>query len=90
VQFRPFFLCFWLRRRPEINEVIVMLHKPSSAFPTALSEKAVDEISQALKLLLSDVFALYLKTKNFHWHMSVRISATITCFSMSKPTRFLP
>ncbi len=47
-----------------------MLHKPSPAFPTALSEKAVEEISQALTLLLSDVFALYLKTKNFHWHMS--------------------
>ena len=47
-----------------------MLHKPSPATLTTLSEKAVDEISQALKLLLSDVFALYLKTKNFHWHMS--------------------
>jgi starvation-inducible DNA-binding protein len=52
-----------------INEVNIMLHKPSPATPTTLSEKAVDEISQALKLLLSDVFALYLKTKNFHWHM---------------------
>src|SRR6201994_522461 len=47
-----------------------MLHKPSLATPTTLSQTAVDEISQALKLLLSDVFALYLKTKNFHWHMS--------------------
>jgi starvation-inducible DNA-binding protein len=47
-----------------------MLHKPSPATPTPLSEKAVDEISQALTLLLSDVFALYVKTKNFHWHMS--------------------
>jgi len=47
-----------------------MLHKPSPATPTPLSEKAVDEISQALTLLLSDVFALYIKTKNFHWHMS--------------------
>jgi starvation-inducible DNA-binding protein len=47
-----------------------MLHKPSPAFPTTLSGKAAHEISQALKLLLSDVFALYLKTKNFHWHMS--------------------
>jgi starvation-inducible DNA-binding protein len=35
-----------------------------------LSEKAVQDISGALLLLLSDVFALYLKTKNFHWHMS--------------------
>ncbi len=27
------------------------------------------ELSQDLRLLLADVFALYLKTKNFHWHM---------------------
>src|SRR6201994_2581812 len=47
-----------------------MLHKPSLATPTTLSQTAVDQISEALKLLLSDVFALYLKTKNFHWHMT--------------------
>lgn len=35
-----------------------------------LSEKAVQDISRALIPLLSDAFALYLKTKNFHWHMS--------------------
>ena len=47
-----------------------MLNRTSSATPTTLSEKAVHEIARALVLLLSDVFALYLKTKNFHWHMS--------------------
>jgi len=47
-----------------------MLNKAPLATPTTLSEKAVHEISGALMLLLSDVFALYLKTKNFHWHMS--------------------
>jgi starvation-inducible DNA-binding protein len=47
-----------------------MLNKTPLAAPTTLSEKAVHEISRALMLLLSDVFALYLKTKNFHWHMS--------------------
>jgi starvation-inducible DNA-binding protein len=31
---------------------------------------AVEEISAALRELLADVYALYLKTKNFHWHMS--------------------
>src|SRR5580692_7939221 len=36
----------------------------------ALGQAAVDEISAALKPLLADVFALYLKTKNFHWHMT--------------------
>jgi starvation-inducible DNA-binding protein len=47
-----------------------MLNKAPLATPTTLSETAVHEISGALMLLLSDVFALYLKTKNFHWHMS--------------------
>jgi starvation-inducible DNA-binding protein len=37
---------------------------------TDLSEDATRDISAALELLLADVFALYLKTKNFHWHMS--------------------
>lgn len=37
---------------------------------TGLSPEAVREISSALRPLLADVFALYLKTKNFHWHMS--------------------
>jgi starvation-inducible DNA-binding protein len=47
-----------------------MLQKAPLKTPTTLSEGAVQEISRALMLLLSDVFALYLKTKNFHWHMS--------------------
>src|SRR6201993_2167782 len=47
-----------------------MLQRTSLTTPTSLSDKAVQDISGALKLLLSDVFALYLKTKNFHWHMS--------------------
>src|SRR5216117_1597001 len=38
--------------------------------PTDLSHDAVREISDALRQLLADVFALYVKTKNFHWHMS--------------------
>ena len=38
--------------------------------PTDLSRDAVAEISSGLRQLLADVFALYLKTKNFHWHIS--------------------
>jgi starvation-inducible DNA-binding protein len=38
--------------------------------PTDLSEEAVQAISAALNTLLADAFALYLKTKNFHWHVS--------------------
>src|SRR6201999_2198728 len=37
---------------------------------TDLSSKATRDLSGALNVLLADVFALYLKTKNFHWHMS--------------------
>jgi starvation-inducible DNA-binding protein len=37
-----------------------------------LGREAVTEISIALRRLLADVFTLYLKTKNFHWHMSGR------------------
>jgi starvation-inducible DNA-binding protein len=42
------------------------------ATPTDLSAQATRDISAALSGLLADVFALYLKTKNFHWHMSGR------------------
>src|SRR5436309_15119939 len=38
--------------------------------PTDLRLNAVPEISGALNILLADMFALYLKTKNFHWHVS--------------------
>jgi starvation-inducible DNA-binding protein len=38
--------------------------------PTDLSADAVREISAALNALVADTFALYVKTKNFHWHVS--------------------
>ena len=38
--------------------------------PTSLSEEATQSISAALTGLLADTFALYIKTKNFHWHVS--------------------
>ncbi len=38
--------------------------------PTDLGANANRDIPAALRALLADVFALYLKTKNFHWHMS--------------------
>ena len=40
------------------------------ATPTDLGAKATKDISGALNAILADVFAIYLKTKNFHWHMS--------------------
>ncbi|WP_108661217.1 Dps family protein [Acuticoccus kandeliae] len=44
--------------------------KAALATPTGLSEKATADISGALNALLADFFALTLKTKNFHWHVS--------------------
>lgn len=38
--------------------------------PTDLGSNATRDISGALNALLADVFALYMKTKNFHWHVS--------------------
>lgn len=38
--------------------------------PTDLSAEATKEISGAMNAILADIFAIYLKTKNFHWHMS--------------------
>ena len=38
--------------------------------PTDLGAQATKDIAAALNLLLADLFALYLKTKNFHWHIS--------------------
>jgi starvation-inducible DNA-binding protein len=40
------------------------------ATPTDLKSNAVPAIAAALNAVLADVFALYVKTKNFHWHMS--------------------
>jgi starvation-inducible DNA-binding protein len=40
------------------------------ATPSGLGPEAVKNISGALNALLADVFALYIKTKNFHWHVS--------------------
>src|SRR5277367_3890734 len=38
--------------------------------PTDLNRQGVTEIATELRQLLADAFALYLKTKNFHWHMT--------------------
>jgi starvation-inducible DNA-binding protein len=40
------------------------------ATPTDLKANATKDIAAAMNLILADVFGLYLKTKNFHWHMS--------------------
>jgi starvation-inducible DNA-binding protein len=49
-----------------------MAEKDTKGTPTDLSGDAVEEITSNLRRLLADVFALYVKTKNFHWHISGR------------------
>jgi starvation-inducible DNA-binding protein len=46
------------------------LTQPRLATPTDLGADATKDIAGALNALLADTFTLYLKTKNFHWHMS--------------------
>jgi starvation-inducible DNA-binding protein len=43
---------------------------PALATPTDLEQAGVAAVSAELRGLLADVFVLYVKTKNFHWHMS--------------------
>ena len=45
---------------------------PALETPTDLAPDAVDKIVTALNAVLADTFALFLKTKNFHWHVSGR------------------
>ena len=54
------------------NKVRQLSSKPVPPLdtPTDLSDEAVREISKAMNAILADSFALYLKTKNFHWHVS--------------------
>src|SRR5476649_2344599 len=63
------------RGEPVSNNKVTRLKprsKPAAALdtPTDLDEAAVKAVSEALNGLLADAFALYLKTKNFHWHVS--------------------
>ena len=43
---------------------------PKLSTPSDLSEKGREELAKDLNLLVADVFTLYLKSKNFHWHVS--------------------
>lgn len=75
--------------RTEVNATKGRRAAPLST-PTGLQADATLELTDALSALLADQFALYIKTKNFHWHCRGRTSATTTCCSTSRPSRFLP
>ena len=51
------------------DEILIMRAETLST-PSDLGSDAVRDISGALNALLADMFALYVKTKNFHWHVS--------------------
>src|SRR3984957_11585326 len=55
---------------PTTQDKLAARRQATTATPSDLGHEAVKEISGALNVLLADVFALYMKTKNFHWHMS--------------------
>jgi starvation-inducible DNA-binding protein len=55
---------------PNKTAALAQKLKAPLATPTDLTASATKDITAALNGLLADVFALYLKTKNFHWHVS--------------------
>src|SRR5258708_30811100 len=52
------------------SKVLTARRKAPLHTPTGLRSERARDISAALNALLADLFALYLKTKNFHWHVS--------------------
>jgi starvation-inducible DNA-binding protein len=52
------------------TEKLLILQAETLSTPSDLGTDAVRDITGALNALLADMFALYLKTKNFHWHVS--------------------
>lgn len=52
------------------SETLMLRQKAPLATPTDLTPEATRDISGAMNAVGADVFALYLKTKNFHWHIS--------------------
>lgn len=48
------------------------MNKPHATVTPGFTTETIADIGAALRPLLADVFALYLKTKNFHWHMTGR------------------
>ena len=55
---------------PTTQDKLGTLRREALATPSEVGPEGVKNIAGALNALLADVFALYMKTKNFHWHMS--------------------
>ncbi|MGO4449412.1 DNA starvation/stationary phase protection protein [Phyllobacterium sp. TAF24] len=52
------------------NKSLQTIKRAPTATPSDLGTEATRDIAAAVNALLADTFALYMKTKNFHWHMS--------------------
>jgi starvation-inducible DNA-binding protein len=50
--------------------MMMITEKRARKSKIGFDQEAVTEISDALRALLADVFALYMKTRNYHWHMA--------------------
>jgi starvation-inducible DNA-binding protein len=60
-----------LKGKPMTSKTeLITRQKAPLTTPSDIDRESVKDISGALNALLADVFVLYLKTKNFHWHMS--------------------
>ena|SRR3954453_18442411 len=59
-------------KKPNSLKTVELLHRREAPLQarTDLTSLATKDIAAAMNAILADVFALYLKTKNFHWHMS--------------------
>jgi starvation-inducible DNA-binding protein len=55
---------------PTTEDKLTARRQTANGTRSDLGSEAVKNISGALNVLLADVFAFYMKTKNFHWHMS--------------------
>src|SRR4030081_1252633 len=61
-----------MMKRPNSKKTIELLQRRDAPLETRtdLTQAATKDINAAMNAILADVFALYVKTKNFHWHMS--------------------
>ena len=75
-----------MQRQREWQVAEAVVSRRALATPTDLSSAAVRP-SPKRSIHRSDAFALYTKTKNFHWYPSAQISATTTCCLTSRPRR---
>jgi starvation-inducible DNA-binding protein len=59
-------------KRPNSKKTIELLQRRDAPLETRtdLTQAATKDIAAAMNAILADVFALYVKTKNFHWHIS--------------------